>query len=383
MERKSLGNIRRSFAPWTDPSARPLVRFEAVTKRFGDLTAVSDLSLALYPGEFHALLGPSGCGKTTLMRMLAGFETPDSGRILLDDKDLAGIPPHLRPTNMMFQSYALFPHMSVFDNIAFGLKQEGLPRTAITERVEAMLAMVKLEGLARRRPDQLSGGQKQRVALARALAKRPKVLLLDEPLGALDKKLREATQYELMDLQAELGLTFLMVTHDQDEAMAMADRISVMERGRIAQVGAPEEIYETPANRYVAEFVGDINVFDGVVSQVEGEIVSLDSAAGPLVLDDPHPNLAAGQTASLAIRPEKISIQAEQPATGVNRAAGEIWDIGYLGDFTMVQVKLDGADGQLVKVAMPNRSRQTSRPIAWEDRVWITWDVADGILLRG
>jgi putrescine transport system ATP-binding protein len=383
MERKSLGNIRRSFAPWADPSARPLVRFEAVTKRFGDLTAVNDLSLTLYPGEFHALLGPSGCGKTTLMRMLAGFETPDSGHILLDDKDMAGIPPHLRPTNMMFQSYALFPHMTVFDNIAFGLKQEGLPRSAITERVEAMLAMVKLDGLARRRPDQLSGGQKQRVALARALAKRPKVLLLDEPLGALDKKLREATQYELMDLQAELGLTFLMVTHDQDEAMAMADRISVMERGRIAQVGAPEEIYETPTNRYVAEFVGDINVFEGVVRMVEGEIVSLDSAAGPLVLDDPDPNLAAGQTASLAIRPEKISIQAEEPATRVNRAAGEIWDIGYLGDFTMVQVKLDGAAGQLVKVAMPNRSRQTSRPIAWEDRVWITWDIADSILLRG
>ncbi len=186
-----------------------------------------------------------------------------------------------------------------------------------------------------------------------------------------------------MDLQAELGLTFLMVTHDQDEAMAMADRISVMERGRIAQVGAPEEIYETPTSRYVAEFVGDINVFEGVVSRVEGEIVSLDSAAGPLVLDDPDPNLAAGQTASLAIRPEKISIQAEKPATGINRAAGEIWDIGYLGDFTMVQVKLDGDAGQLVKVAMPNRSRQTNRPIAWEDRVWITWDVADGILLRG
>ena len=383
MARKSLGNIRRSFAPWADPAATPLVRFDGVTKRFGDITAVSDLSLTLYPGEFHALLGPSGCGKTTLMRMLAGFEPLDSGQILLDGQDLAGIPPHLRPTNMMFQSYALFPHMSVFDNIAFGLRQQGLPREAIAARVAEMLALVKLEGFAGRRPDQLSGGQKQRVALARALARRPKVLLLDEPLGALDRKLREETQYELMDLQAELGLTFLMVTHDQDEAMAMADRISVMERGRIAQVGAPEEIYEMPANRYVAEFVGDINVFEGVVASVDGEIVRLDSAAGLLILDDPAPGLAPGQKASLALRPEKIDILTAEPDGPGNKAAGEIWDIGYLGDFTMVQVKLDGEAGQLVKVALPNRSRKTETPIAWDDRVWLSWDVEAGILLRG
>ncbi|WP_284177428.1 ABC transporter ATP-binding protein [Rhabdaerophilum sp. SD176] len=383
MARKSLGNIRRSFAPWADPAAIPQVRFESVTKRFDDIAAVSDLTLSLYPGEFHALLGPSGCGKTTLMRMLAGFETPDSGRILLDGQDLAGIPPHLRPTNMMFQSYALFPHMSVFDNIAFGLRQGNLKREAIAARVAEMLALVKLEGFAGRRPDQLSGGQKQRVALARALARQPKVLLLDEPLGALDKKLREETQYELMDLQAELGLTFLMVTHDQDEAMAMADRISVMERGRIAQVGAPEEIYEMPANRYVAEFVGDINVFEGVVDEVKGEIISLDGRHGPIILDDPDPSLAIGQTVSVAIRPEKISITLEEPAQPTNKMTGEIWDIGYLGDFTMVQVKLDGEAGQLVRVALPNRSRRAERPIAWEDRVWLSWDVEAGILLRG
>jgi putrescine transport system ATP-binding protein len=383
MVRKSLGNIRRSFAPWADPAAIPQVRFEGVTKRFGDIAAVSDLTLSLYPGEFHALLGPSGCGKTTLMRMLAGFEAPDSGRILLDGQDLAGIPPHLRPTNMMFQSYALFPHMSVFDNIAFGLRQGSLAREAIAARVAEMLALVKLEGFASRRPDQLSGGQKQRVALARALARRPKVLLLDEPLGALDRKLREETQYELMDLQAELGLTFLMVTHDQDEAMAMADRISVMERGRIAQVGAPEEIYEMPANRYVAEFVGDINIFEGVVTSVEGEVIRIDSPAGLLVLDDPSPGLAPGQKASLALRPEKIDILTAEPHGPGNKAAGEIWDIGYLGDFTMVQVKLDGEAGHLVKVALPNRSRKTETPIAWDDRVWLSWDVEAGILLRG
>ncbi|MCZ8260290.1 MAG: ABC transporter ATP-binding protein [Beijerinckiaceae bacterium] len=383
MARKSLGNIRRAFAPWADPAATPLVQFEAVTRRFGDITAVSDLTLALYPGEFHALLGPSGCGKTTLMRMLAGFETPDSGRILLEGQDLAGTPPHLRPTNMMFQSYALFPHMSVFDNIAFGLRQQGLAREAIAARVAEMLALVKLEGFAARRPDQLSGGQKQRVALARALARRPKVLLLDEPLGALDKKLREETQYELMDLQAELGLTFLMVTHDQDEAMAMADRISVMERGRIAQVGAPEEIYEMPTNRYVAEFVGDINVFEGIVEEIKGEIIALGGPGGSMILDDPNPTVDLGQKVNVAIRPEKLSITLEEPPQPTNKVKGEIWDIGYLGDFTMVQVKLDGEAGQLVKVALPNRSRRAERPIAWEDRVWLSWDVEAGILLRG
>ncbi|MFY8113064.1 MAG: ABC transporter ATP-binding protein [Rhabdaerophilum sp.] len=383
MARKSLGNIRRAFAPWADPAATPLVQFEAVTRRFGDITAVSDLTLALYPGEFHALLGPSGCGKTTLMRMLAGFETPDSGRILLEGQDLAGTPPHLRPTNMMFQSYALFPHMSVFDNIAFGLRQQGLAREAIAARVAEMLALVKLEGFAARRPDQLSGGQKQRVALARALARRPKVLLLDEPLGALDRKLREETQYELMDLQAELGLTFLMVTHDQDEAMAMADRISVMERGRIAQVGAPEEIYEMPANRYVAEFVGDINVFEGIVEEIKGEIIALGGPGGSMILDDPNPTVDLGQKVNVAIRPEKLSITLEEPPQPTNKVKGEIWDIGYLGDFTMVQVKLDGEAGQLVKVALPNRSRRAERPIAWEDRVWLSWDVEAGILLRG
>src|SRR5207247_4395318 len=254
---------KRDFAPWKNPAARPLVRFEQVSKRFGAISAVGRLSLDIFAGEFFALLGPSGCGKTTLLRLLAGFETPDEGRILLEGADLAGMPPYRRPTNMMFQSYALFPHLSVERNIAFGLEQERMPKLQIAARVEEMLALVKLEGFARRKPDRLSGGERQRVALARALAKRPKVLLLDEPMAALDKKLRAETQFELIELQAKLGTTFVIVTHDQEEAMNLADRMAVMERGRIVQVGTPAEIYEQPNSRYVADFVGDVSLLEG------------------------------------------------------------------------------------------------------------------------
>jgi putrescine transport system ATP-binding protein len=243
---KTMGPVRRDFAPWDDPLAEPLIRFERITKRFGDFTAIEDVSLDIYEREFFALLGPSGCGKTTLMRMLAGFENPTEGRILLDGDDISSIPPHKRPVNMMFQSYALFPHMSVADNIAFGLKQDGLPKGEIAARVDEMLSLVKLEPFAKRKPDQLSGGQRQRVALARSVAKRPKVLLLDEPLGALDKKLREETQFELMDLQEKLGMTFLIVTHDQEEAMTVADRIAVMNDGTFEQIAPPSVIYEEP-----------------------------------------------------------------------------------------------------------------------------------------
>ncbi|MCA0400212.1 MAG: ABC transporter ATP-binding protein [Proteobacteria bacterium] len=384
MAKKSLGNIRRSFAPWTDPAAKPLVTFERVTKRFGAVSAVEDLSLAIHAGEFFALLGPSGCGKTTLMRMLAGFETPDSGRILLDGVDLAGIPPHRRPTNMMFQSYALFPHMSVEANIAFGLRQEGMAKADIAARVAEMLALARLEGFAKRRPDQLSGGQRQRVALARALAKRPKVLLLDEPLGALDRKLREETQYELMDLQSELGMTFLMVTHDQDEAMVMADRIAVMERGRIAQVAPPEEIYEKPASRYVAEFVGDINIFEGAIAAIAGDIITVESpVCGTILLDEEDVSLPAGARVFVAVRPEKIVISHDEPALSANKVSGEVWDIGYLGDYTMVQVKIGGEGGPLIKVALANHARRAERPIAWEDQVWLSWEIEAGILLGG
>src|SRR5437764_7564875 len=266
---------RRQFAPWADSAACPLVRFDMVSKRFGGVTAVGMVSLDMFEGEFFSLVGPSGCGKTTLLRLLAGFETPEEGRVLLDGKDLAGVPPHRRAVNMMFQSYALFPHLSVERNVAFGLKQDGLPRAEIAARVADMLALVKLEGFERRKPHQLSGGQRQRVALARALVKRPRVLLLDEPLAALDKKLRGETQFELMHLKDKLGFTFVIVTHDQEEAMTVADRIAVMNHGRLAQVGAPAEVYQRPNSRWVAGFVGDVNLIEARVTAVYPSFVTL------------------------------------------------------------------------------------------------------------
>ena len=379
----SPGSLRRAFQPWNDPAAKPLVELVGVTRRFGDVVAVDGVSLALHGREFFALLGPSGCGKTTLMRMLAGFEQPDEGRILLDGQDITAMPPHLRPVNMMFQSYALFPHLSVAGNIAYGLKREGLPRAEIASRVEEMLALVKLEGLGRRRPDQLSGGQRQRVALARAIAKRPKLLLLDEPMAALDRRLREATQFELMDLQSELGLTFMVVTHDQDEAMTMADRMAVMDHGKLVQIGPPDVIYEAPANRYVAEFVGDINVLAGRVVAVEGDMLRIEAPLiGTLELDEDEPGPGVGDDVLVGIRPEKITLAHDAPPGGANRVAGEIWDIAYLGDLTMVQVMVGGDDGVLVKVAFANRTRRAERPFAWEDKVWLSWDVEAGMVLK-
>ncbi|MDO8296652.1 MAG: ABC transporter ATP-binding protein [Caulobacter sp.] len=380
-QRRNIGAVRSSFAPWNDPNATPLVRFEGVTKRFGDHAAVNDVSLDIYPGEFFALLGPSGCGKTTLMRMLAGFETLDAGRITLAGQDLAGAPPHKRPVNMMFQSYALFPHLTVEQNIAFGLKQEGMPKKDIAARVAEMLALVKLEPFAKRRPDQLSGGQKQRVALARAVARKPRMLLLDEPLGALDKKLREETQFELMDLQVELGVTFLIVTHDQEEAMVMADRIAVMRDGRIVQIGRPEEVYEAPNSRYVAEFLGDVNLFETTVEAIEHPMAHLNLAeaeAGFYVLDDDCPQ--PGATVWLAVRPEKMRISLDPPAPGArNVLAGEIWDIGYTGDWTNYIVELPG--GKLVRVARANARRFVARPIDWDDKVWVSFDPDAGVVL--
>jgi putrescine transport system ATP-binding protein len=376
---RSVGAARRGFAPWRDASAAPLIRFEAVRKSFAGIPAVDGVTLDIHEREFFCLLGPSGCGKTTLMRMVAGFETPDSGRILLAGRDLAHLPPHRRPVNMMFQSYALFPHMSVEANVGFGLRQESVSRDEIAERVAAMLRLVQLTGLERRRPDQLSGGQRQRVALARALVKRPQVLLLDEPLGALDKKLREETQFELMELQVELGTSFIMVTHDQDEAMTMADRIAMMDRGRLVQVGTPPEIYETPATREVAAFVGDITLFEGRVTARAGDIVEVEcpAAGGPLrVVSDREARV--GDAVCVGIRPEKLDLFTHRPADMPNIVEGVVWDIGYLGDWTSYRVRL--ASGAMVKVARPNAGRNADA-VAWDDRVWLSFAAPAAVLL--
>ncbi|HWT57243.1 MAG TPA: ABC transporter ATP-binding protein [Rhizobium sp.] len=378
---KTLGNIRRAFAPWTDPSAKPFIAFRNVTKRFGDFTAVDDLSLNIYHREFFALLGASGCGKSTLLRMLAGFEQPTSGEIVLDGIDMAGTPPYKRPVNMMFQSYALFPHMTVEKNIAFGLKQDGMAKDEMTDRVAQMLKLVKLEQFASRKPNQLSGGQRQRVALARSLAKRPKVLLLDEPLGALDKKLREETQFELMDLQQSLGLTFVVVTHDQEEAMTMADRIAVMSHGKVVQVATPAEIYEAPNSRFVADFIGDVNIFDGkVASSGNGTVeISVDSGFSVRVAASETP--PAGSAVGFAIRPEKMRVLRQAPANAsVNAARGELWDIAYLGDMTVFHVKLQS--GKIVKASSLNAQRSVDDPFTYDQEVWISFDENAGVLLK-
>jgi putrescine transport system ATP-binding protein len=362
----------RVFAPWADPGARPLLRFDGVSKRFSGLAAVDRVSLDIFPGEFFALLGPSGCGKTTLLRMLAGFETPDEGRILLDGEDIASVPPHRRPVNMMFQSYALFPHLSVEGNVAFGLKQEVLPRDEIARRVAEMLALVQLDGLGKRKPHQLSGGQRQRVALARSLAKRPRVLLLDEPLAALDKKLREETQFELMQLQEKLGLTFIIVTHDQQEAMTVADRIAVMDHGRLIQVATPPEIYEQPNSRWVADFIGDVNLIEGRVVEAGAGGTEIASAAAGQVRAAASAEAKPGDTVWVALRPEKVRIALEPPATAAdNCVSGQVSNIGYLGDVSIYQVRLD--NGFVIKAALANMTRLVERPIGWDDRVWLTW----------
>jgi putrescine transport system ATP-binding protein len=381
MEAKALGPVRRSFAPWNDPSSKPFIEFRNVTKRFGDFVAIDGVSLIIYEREFHALLGPSGCGKTTLMRMIAGFEEPTEGKVFLDGQDLVGVPPYRRPTNMMFQSYALFPHMTVEANIAFGLRQDRMPKADIDARVSEMLTLVKLTPFAKRKPHQLSGGQRQRVALARSLAKRPKVLLLDEPLGALDKKLREETQFELIDLQQKLGLTFVIVTHDQEEAMTVADRIAVMDHGRIIQVATPAEVYEQPNSRYVADFIGDINTLEGRIAVAGNGTVRLECVGtGATVEVDQSVSASPGDVAWFAIRPEKVSISLDRPQNGtINALQGEVWDIGYLGDVSIYRVRL--ATGATMKATVTNRTRLVERPITWEDKVWLTWTRDGGVVL--
>jgi len=359
---------------------------DKVEKRFADFAALKGVSLTVPDGAFLALLGPSGSGKTTLLRMLAGFERPSAGSILIDGADMSAIPPYERPVNMMFQSYALFPHMSVEKNVAFGLEQEHLGRDAIRRQVGEILDIVKMGAFGARKPHQLSGGQRQRVALARALVKRPKLLLLDEPLAALDKKLREHTQFELLNIQQRLGVTFIVVTHDQEEAMTLGQRLGVMNHGRIAQVGTPSDIYESPATRFVADFIGSVNMFEGQVSDEGADFVRIHCAElGCQVRAERALGCTRGATVWTAIRPEKINLSrqnaSDADAAGENAVRGTVREIAYLGDMSVYLVQIDS--GKMVRVTLPNVTRGGERPIRREERVWLSWHGSSPVVLSG
>jgi putrescine transport system ATP-binding protein len=378
-QRSALTTHAPMLAPKSRGGGRVLVQFEDVRKRFGNSAAVEGVSLSVLEGEFFALLGPSGCGKTTLLRMLAGLETPDAGCILLDGKDLAPIPPYRRPINMMFQNYALFPHLNVQNNVAFGLRQDDVPRAEIERRVEEMLVLVRLEGFGRRRPDELSGGERQRVALARSLVKRPRVLLLDEPLAALDRKLRGETQFELMQLQQRLGLTFIIVTHDQEEAMTVADRMGVMNRGCVVQVGTPAEIYEAPNSRWVADFIGDVNLLEGGVIASEKQELLIETQNCGKLRANSSAECNPGDTVWIALRPEKVRISLRKAeACSENCAAGQVTEIGYLGDLSVYKVRIDAR--LVMKASLANMTRTIEQPINWGDQVSLTWS-ADALVV--
>lgn len=368
--------------PWRDPDAEPFVRIDQVTKTFGKVYACDDISLDIYRGEFFALLGGSGSGKTTLLRMLAGFEAPDRGRILIDGLDVTHLPPYNRPVNMMFQNYALFPHMTVAQNIAFGLKQDGIAGSQIKDRVQEMLDLVQMPKLGGRKPHQLSGGQRQRVALARALARQPKLLLLDEPLGALDKRLRERTQFELVNIQERVGTTFVMVTHDQEEAMTMSTRIAVMDAGRIAQVSTPATLYEYPATRFVAEFIGGINVFEGRVLAHEADSgivrIQSDAVIGGVMLARQADPLPEGTAVSVAVRPEKIDVH-ERRIQHENVAVGQVRDVAYLGDVSIYHVETES--GAMIRVQETHVERSSAPHYEWEETLWLTWAAANAVVL--
>ena len=366
--------------PWLDPDAEPFIHIEGVTKKFGDFVAVDNVNLSVYKGELFALLGGSGCGKSTLLRMLAGFETPTAGRILIDGVDTAGVAPYDRPVNMMFQSYALFPHMTVEKNVAYGLKRDGLPAKEIRDKVADMLGLVQLTQFAKRKPHQLSGGQRQRVALARALIKQPKVLLLDEPLGALDKKLREQTQFELMNIQEQVGITFVVVTHDQEEAMTLSSRIAVMNQGEIIQVGEPTEIYEYPQTKFTANFIGDINMFEGRVTESGQRLtVDCDGIDTPLVVDQKD-TVDVGADVAVAVRPEKIHVSKAPPnGDEENVIKGTVHDLGYLGSISIYRIEL--ASGKMVHVTLQNQRRRAHLEVEWDDEVFLSWEATDSVAL--
>jgi putrescine transport system ATP-binding protein len=358
----------------------PYLRISGVSKTFGATIAVDDVSLDVARGEFFALLGPSGCGKTTLLRMLAGLETPDAGQVVIDGVDMTLMPPYARPVNMMFQSYALFPHMSVAQNVAFGLRQEGMAKAAITERVTAMLDLVQMGALAQRRPDQLSGGQRQRVALARALAKQPKLLLLDEPLAALDRKLREQTQFELMRIQERVGITFIIVTHDQAEAMTMATRIAVMHAGKLCQVGPPRAVYEGPNSRFVADFIGAVNLLPARVSVIAADgALTLASEAAGMLLADPVPGAAIGAAVTVALRPEKIALGLAPPETPYNRASGVVREVAYLGGLSLYRIELAG--GLVLRATLPNAARVATPVFERGQQVYLSWSPSCAMVL--
>jgi putrescine transport system ATP-binding protein len=373
-------SANKKRAPWNDPQAQAYVRIEAVSKHFDNFVAVNDVSLNIYRGELFCLLGGSGCGKTTLLRMLAGFEEPSAGKIYIDGLDMSGIPPYERPVNMMFQSYALFPHMTVEQNVEFGLKMEHRAKSEIADRVAAMLKLVKLSEFGKRKPHQLSGGQRQRVALARALIKQPKLLLLDEPLGALDKKLREHTQFELVNIQEQLGVTFVVVTHDQEEAMTLSTRIGVMDHGRIVQVGTPKDIYEFPNSKLVAEFIGSANLFAGRLLADEPDHVRIicDELEMPVWVDHGISSAPNAQV-WVAMRPEKIQLSLEAPTTTENWAQGVVQDIAYMGDTSMFLIRL--TSGKVLRVTRPNALRHDAEQLTWNQAVYVHWHASSPVVV--
>ncbi|ANQ21084.1 transporter [Vibrio natriegens] len=359
---------------------KPLLEIKGLTKSFDGHVAVDGLDLTINQGELFALLGASGCGKSTLLRMLAGFEQPSAGQIILDGEDLAEIPPYRRPVNMMFQSYALFPHMTVADNIAFGLKQDGMSRQEINETVKQMLELVHMSDYAKRKPHQLSGGQKQRVALARSLAKKPKLLLLDEPMGALDKNLREKMQLEVVDILERVGVTCVMVTHDQEEAMTMASRMAIMNKGQFVQIGSPESIYEHPNSKFSAKFVGTVNIFEGILENNQNDSCTVRSQdlEHPICINEGISGVT-GVPVMIAVRPEKMALSTHSNHS-VNSCTGIVEDIAYMGNQSIYHVRLPS--GKLVTATLQNTTRLRKDMPTWEQKVTLSWEMESCVVLK-